>query len=467
MGVSLFISTYFAYNEFMLANLTKFKFHLLLLIIAIFGLWLRFIDYDKIPAFLETADEVMYPWAGITFLQTGTPSSWTWNPSYKNGTHITLWGANFNIVTPWIEKPPLYSLITGLVSMLSGENQLDKVRISTIRLTPLILSFCSIILVGLLAKNFFGKQIALLAAFLYATVPTIVIANRLSLAENLLTPLALLALWMFNLEKEGRWQKLKPYLIGFVCGLSLLTRQFALVLPLTIIAILIIKKEIKQAIVISIISLIFGLTYPLIGLYYDWSLFIRLLNDFHNYYSYGMPQGIINIFRFPMITYKFNLFPDGSILASYLLLLTSPFIFKEKLEMLKLIFFPFAYLILISLLETGEFTFGWHLFPIFPFLAIILAKYLYDFWLNSTYLQALFIFLIIGFSTIRFFFLLSSQNQQSWQLLSVILLLLFSLTVLPRNENLRKITKTGLFIVYSIINVMVILNFNSIYPVVK
>lgn len=445
--------------------MSKLKFLIFLFLIAIIGLILRFSNYDKYPAFLETADEVMYPWAGITFLQTGVPSSWTWNPSYRNGNHITMWGADFNIVTPWIEKPPLYSLITGLVSLLFGENQLDKVRISTIRLTPLILSFCSIILVGLLAKNFFGKQIALLAAFLYATIPTIVIANRLSLAENLLTPLALLALWMFNLEKEGRWQKLKPYLIGFVCGLSLLTRQFALVLPLTIIAILIIKKEIKQAIIISIISLIFGLTYPLIGLYYDWSLFIRLLNDFHNYYSYGMPQGIINIFRFPMITYKFNLFPDGSILAGYLLLLTSPFIFKEKSETLKLLTFPFVYLVLLSLLETGEFTFGWHLFPVFPFLAIILAKCLYDFWLNATYLQTIFIFLIIGFSTIRFFFLLNPQNQQSWQFLSVVLLLLFLLTVLPKNENLRKITKISLFIVYFVVNIMVILNFGSIYPI--
>lgn len=447
--------------------MTKAKFYILLTIIIVGGFFLRFKDYDKIPVFLETADEIMYPWAGITFLQTGTPSSWTWNPSYKDGNHITLWGADFNVVTPWIEKPPLYSLITGTVSLLFGEDQLDKVQISTIRLTPLVLSLFSIILVGLLAKNFFNKQIAILAAFLYATIPTIVIANRLSLTENLLTPLILLALWMFTLEKRGLWQNLKPYLIGFICGLALVTRQFALVLPLTIVAILITKKEIKQAIIIAIISFMFGLIYPLIGLYYDWSLFVRILDDLHNYYSYGIPQGIINIFRFPMITYKFNLFPDGSILAGYLLLLTAPFILKEKLETLKLIAFPFAYLVLLSLLETGEFTFGWHLFPIFPFLAIILAKYLHDFWLNGTYLQAIFIFLIIGFSTIRFFFLLNPQIQPGWQILSPLILVLFSLAVFLKNENFAKIIKIGLFAIYFLINVMIILNFGSIYPIAK
>lgn len=443
------------------------KFLIILLAVAFFGFFLRAINYDKVPAFLETADEVMYPWAGITFLQTGVPSSWTWNPSYSNGNKITLWGADFNIVTPWIEKPPLYSLITGSVALLFGENQFDKVRISTIRITPLILSFFSIILVGLVAKNFFNESVAILASFLYATIPTIVIANRLSLTENLLIPLTLLAIWILTLEKEGRFQKLKPYLIGLVCGLALATRQFAVVLPVTIVIHLIIKKEIKQAAIISIISVVFGLIYPLIGLYFDRPLFMKVLDDLHNYYSYGIPQGINNIFRFPMITYKFNLFPDGSILAGFLLLITSPFIFKEKQEYLRLISFPLAYLVLLALLESGEFTFGWHFYPIFPFIAIILAKFLHDFWSQSTYLQSLFIFLIIGFSTIHLFLLLLPQYQQFWQAIAVVLLLLFSLTVLPRYENIPKMIKIGLFTVYSLVNMIVIVNFDSLYPVVK
>ena len=282
--------------------MSNLRFLIILLAVTLCGFFLRALNYDKVPAFLETADEVMYPWAGLTLLQNGTPSSWTWNPSYQNGNHVTLWGADFNIVTPWIEKPPLYSLITGTVSLMFGENQLDKVSISTIRLTPLVLSFFSIILVGLVAKNFFNGPVAILSAFLYATIPTIVIANRLSLTENLLIPLTLLAIWMLTLQKEGSFQKLKPYLIGLVCGLALATRQFAIVLPLTIVLILITKKEIRQAIIISIISLIFGAIYPLIGLYYDWSLFTRITEDFYKYYSYGLPQGITNIFRFPMIT---------------------------------------------------------------------------------------------------------------------------------------------------------------------
>ena len=194
--------------------MTKTIFHILLIFISTFGLLLRFIDYDRVPAFGETRDEFAYPWAGMTLLQTGVPKSWSWFSAYPDGVIYQKWGGPFHIVSPWLDQQPLYSLISGAWMMLNGSRDLFDVRLSTLRVLPITLSFFTVILTGLLAKALFGNKAGLLSALLYATVPTIVMANRLSLTENLITPISLLVLWLFFQDGRKKWTAMKPYLVG-------------------------------------------------------------------------------------------------------------------------------------------------------------------------------------------------------------------------------------------------------------
>ncbi|KKS80873.1 MAG: Glycosyl transferase family 39, partial [Candidatus Gottesmanbacteria bacterium GW2011_GWC1_43_10] len=155
-------------------------FIILLVAIALLGLGLRLVDYDRLPGFEETQDEFFYPWAGMTMLQRKPPVGWSWFEAYPKREIKTFWGAQYPLVSPWLEKPPLYSLLSGAWMLLSGAKEIWEVRLTVLRLLPIGLSFFTIILTGILATKVFSRPVGIIAALLYATTPTMVMANRMS-----------------------------------------------------------------------------------------------------------------------------------------------------------------------------------------------------------------------------------------------------------------------------------------------
>ncbi|MBI2327301.1 hypothetical protein HYU92_03175 [Candidatus Curtissbacteria bacterium] len=128
-----------------------------------------------------------------------------------------------------------------------------------------------------------------------------------------------------------------------------------------------------------------------------------------------------------------------------------------------LLAFPFATLVLLSELEGGKTFFGWHLFPLFPFLSILLAKAFYDLWQNPNLLKSLFFYLILGSSTVRFFLLLTLQSQKSWQWILGTLLVILIVGFFPKTAY-RRIVLLAYFMVFFVVNVLVVINLNQIYP---
>lgn len=446
----------------------RFRFVVILFAIAFLGLFLRLIKYDSIPPFTETQDEFFYPWAGMTLIKTGVPVGWSWFPSYPDRNIVVYWGATYPLVSPWVEKPPLYSLITGTAVIISGANQLKEVRLSVIRLVPVFLSFSTIILVGLLAKIIFNETIGVTSALLYATVPAIVMANRLSLVENLLTPICLLALIIFG---TNYFRKFSFPLITLLCGLAILTKNIGVALPLSIGLIYLLKRDWKHLVMLGISSFLFFLVHPLIGLYYDWNLYVNVLNEYRtNLATVGLPQIIQTIFSFPTIGSKERLFHDGSLLAGYILFLSAPFWLKDQgflneEKYYLFLSFPFIYLLLLGLLESGgtRFSFfGWHVYPLFPFLMVVVARALKSIFQSANLFMSAFFYLIIGFSSIRFLLLVFPEFKETWQyILVMIFLVLFPVLFLRRKAI--KITLLTLFGIYLLINVLVVFNLDKIY----
>lgn len=446
--------------------MSKISLYPVLFLIALFGLSLRLIDYYKVPPFGETKDEFIYPWAGMSLIKSGVPVTWSDFVSYREITRINLWGEDFRIISPWLDKPPLYALITGSVALFAGQGEFEEVRLSTIRLVPIFLSFLTIILVGLLSQKIFNRQIALIVSILYASVPTIVMANRMSLTENLLTPISLLVLWLFSQDGRKKWTAMKPYLVGLGCGLAIITKQVGMTLPITILALYAIDKQWKNAVIVFVISVIFGLIHPLIGLYYDWGLYFNVMKELRWAHGLGLPETIVTLFRFPGIGHKERIFLDGSILAGLLLLLTAPFWLKIQenyKKILPILIFPFIYLTLMVLIDGGQTWYGWYLFPLFPFLTILIGKAIYDLWQKPNFLQSLFFYLILGSSTVRFFLLIRPEFQRSWQtILGLFLLILVGGFILK--TNYQRLILVVFFAIFLIINVLVIINLNLIYP---
>ena len=192
-------------------------------------------------------------------------------------------------------------------------------------------------------------------------------------------------------------------------------------------------------------SIVIGSIYPLIGFLYDWHLFLRVINDYQGYYLYGVPLGITNIFRFPMITNTFSPFLDGTILAGYILIVASPFIHRSNKKRLQFYAFPILYLVLLAIIESGHFTFGWHLYPLFPFVAIILANIIQEIWGKPRILESIFLFLLFGFSTLHFLSTLSPMIQAHWQIIPIFSVSIIALLSMLKNNKYLRITLITFF----------------------
>ncbi len=467
------------------------RFLILLCIIACLGFGLRVIDYDRIPPFAETQDEFFYPWSGMTFLQTGKPVAWSWFPAYKARTIVNYWGAQYPLVSPWVEKPPLYSLITGIWVLLHNERALNQVRLSVVRVIPVFLSLGTIFLTGLLAKRVFSPIVGLVAALIYSTIPSMVMASRLSLTENLLTPIMILTLYIFLGEEKSKiWF---PVLIGLGCALAILTKDIGMALPVVLGIFYILQRNWKGLLIIGICSSIAIIIHPLMGFYYDWSLFKNVMLDYRIAHSLsGLPQLVTTLFQFPVVGSKEHLFPDGGMLMGYLLFFTSPFwLLKNeqtrsfsmvkfnwlpksfKLPMLDnnwkteiLIGVPLVYFVLLSMLASGEgwSYFGWHVYPLFPFLTILMAKIFIDLWQKPNLTWLLTLTLILGASTIRFIFIsLPREIQHRWQYVYVGLFASIFLGFVTQNQRFLRLFLLGLFICFIGVNIYTVFNLSHLY----
>ncbi|KKS84086.1 MAG: Glycosyl transferase family 39 [Candidatus Gottesmanbacteria bacterium GW2011_GWA1_43_11] len=458
---------------------SRFPFIAILACIAIFGVLLRLVSYDTLPPHGETADEFLYPWAGMSLITTGVPSSWSWFTSYSEGTVYNKWGGPFRIVSPWLEKPPLYSLLSGSWMLATGARDFFDVRLSVLRLLPITLSFVTIVLVGALAAKVLTPATGLLAALLYATIPTIAVSNRFSLTENLLTPLILLTLLAYYYFLESKRKLAFGLLLATGVFLAVLTKQIGISLLITISVLLLAQRTWKMLGLVVLAGLAgFGIYYGM-GIYYGWEQFMRVQNEFQQVFtSAGLPELMASLFSFSTVGRKDHLLFDGSMLLGYLILFAAPLwtaveihtaslIGAARSKTFALFLFPFVFLVCLSLVASGAgFSFyGWHVFPLFPFITIFLAQMLLNYWRGKlSPFTSLIIFLFLASSTLRFGLTIFDQNHQiSWQpQLMFLLCIIIGLELLPHKLRVKGLLT--LFIVYLAINVLTVWRMGLFIP---
>ena len=462
----------------------RHKFIIYLILIALLGFGLRLIDYTQVPVKGETKDEFMYPWAGMSLLKTGVPTSWSNFDAYKNFQKVKIWGEEYRLVTPWFDKPLLYPLIAGSLMLATGATTFDQVNLSILRLIPIILSCLSIFLLGLITRKIFQEKIALLASLLYTIIPTFVLSSRLSLVENLLIPLSLSAIYLL----QDKLNTKKTIYLGIICGLGLLTKQIGIWIYFSAALILFLNKQYKHLFYLTAIFAIFAGIFFLSLITYDLSLYLKVMSNFRIAHALsGLPELLTSIFRFPGISQKSQPFLDGSILLGLILLLSSPLWLKPSKPNLNILseqsiknqslaltdkklsfmFFPFLYLLFLSAVESSAPAygyFGWHIYPIFPFLAIVLAKFFMEIYQNLDIPKLILLIFTIGASSIRFIFLtLPREALYRWQYLYFGLIIVFVLVFFMKNK-LQKKALLGLFAVYLLINIYTVINLKIIYP---
>lgn len=438
-------------------------FYWFLLCITVIGLILRLNHYESIPPFGQTRDEFIYPWIGMSLIQQGIPITWSDFASYPTGEIIEKWGVNWRFVSPSLEKPPLYSLIIGGFSLLAGFRDFFDVRLSVIRLIPIFLSGITIALTAILGKKAFNASIGLLSAVIVATTPMMVLGHRLSLTENLLTPIALMSLLGLTLNNK----RIGLYFSVIGSLLAVLTKQSGIAVAIVILMYFISQKAYKQFFLISLVTIL-GLTVtPLMGLYYDWDLYRSVTEELRQAHALGLPETIATLFRFPGIAHKEAIFLDGTMLAGFILLLAAPFGLLQKLKKETswlFLGFPFIYLLVLTFMDAGQTWYGWYLYPLFPFISLVVGYSFYELWKERNSLQLIFFFLITATSSLRFILLIQpKQLAQNWQfILFCMAFLIFGMWFYEKGRFQKPLLYTLLGL-YIVINIISIWHFPAIY----
>lgn len=367
------------------------KLYLVALITVIFvGFWLRNSNLSTVPRHGATFDEFAWTWQGINLIQKGIPISWSSHPQYTQKYHLTYQGAAFWIVQPYLEHPPLFGLVAGSFAILNGAKDMYHVTLANIRPLALLLGLFSIFMVFTLCKELYGTKTALLASFLYATIPTVVIGSRIVQNENFLIPFWLLSLYLLALYlRTGK--KALMILAGVVAGLLSLAKVPWLVVGLSLSIILVFKGKWKDALLTGLLTFAIFSLFFLYGIHYNKELFFSLWGFQLQRYDISF-SGLFSVFTNPLLVDRYYL--DGWILFGWFSMFAAFKNFKKNFFILV----PFiAYFILYIFAIPNEPAHGWYRYPFYPFMIISTALFIKEEYVRPS-LSLVFFLLVVGLS---------------------------------------------------------------------
>ena len=368
--------------------------YVLLCGILLFGFWLRSNNLYVWPRLGATFDEYAWTWLGMSLIQNHVPTSWSPHPEYKVVRDITYQHTHFRLVTPYLEHPPLFGLLVGDYALLSGAKDMFHVNLQHIRGFALMLGLLSIGMLFLFVREVYGEKIAIVASFLYAIIPSVVVGSRLVENENFFIPIFLFALYLIvrYIRSNSVWFR---NVAAILCGLLILAKVPWAAATLGIVLIFFFLRRYKDAwIFLAIVIPIFALFF-LYGIYFDKELFFNLWSLQLNRYDITF-NSMFALFTYPVLTDR--LFVDGWIYFGWvaLLLLGIKDFRKHMFILLPFLAYFFVFVYAIPN-EPGH---GWYRYPFFPFLVIAITLFMKEYFLKNHFLTFFFL-LFTGLSMLQ------------------------------------------------------------------
>ena len=345
------------------------------LIVAVaLALGLRAYQYDLIPFHHETADEYQHGWEGWTLLHEGAPAAWTFYPQIYPPGKMTpfLWfGDSYYLARPYFDHPPGFSLLIGAVSSTLGARTMLECTLRRMRVVPVLLGAFTTFLVGCAGWKMLPRLSAgTIAALVYATLPTIVLGNRLVKAENLLAPLMLLlTLWLNAYSSRGRPRELAK--IVAACAAAVWAKATGVALPVAAALILARQRQGKAVAAVALGTAAAIGAYLLYGAAFDWSLFMRVLGlQTSKQVALRTLLDLEGISRIVSLQFGGGWYLWLAMAAAWMVL------GKQRALMA-----PAAvYLGLLALTADARAVFGWYRLPLFPYLCLAGGWFLSEWW---------------------------------------------------------------------------------------
>lgn len=351
-------------------------------------------NYASYPQRGATSDEYTYAFLGQSLITKHMPVSWSFFGDYTNKFNLTIRGIFFPMVYPYFDHPPLFGLLVGGWALLNGQSAYQEVQLSTIRVIPIVLYMISSLLLFFIAKKLYGYKTALFSLLIYGTTTTFIVQGRVVLAENLLTPLILLGIFLY-LAYRKTMRVYQVVLLGLVAGLAYWAKETGIIVVLTLLLIFVFDKiKRKNIFIFSAVSLIFILLYVLYGLYYNGALFFAI-QTIQSSRPIG-PETFPFIISTPIIINK--IYQDGWYLFGFFALFNMLINYKKNI----FVAVPtLVYLLIMVTSLTKEGMSGWYMIPLFPFMALSISHLLVSGIKEKNWVVFL-LFFFVGLSEIKY-----------------------------------------------------------------
>ncbi|MDO8573426.1 MAG: glycosyltransferase family 39 protein [Candidatus Daviesbacteria bacterium] len=349
------------------------SFHVLIFfLVLIFTFILRTHNFDRFPV-MGHLEEQMFAWAGIHLIERGIPRAWTsldfperavvykGAVSYNGGDPVV----HVKLVEPWLEHPPLFSLLVGEFAHLYKANRDDVVPTSFIRTPLMIAALLVSIMIFLVARLISGYWSGILAMLIYGVTPILVLGSRLAVPENIIALLYIAVIYLlikFQLHQKFRFLLTIPLLVG-IAGLSKATGFFIIFLAIYTV---LIKQKYKYALYLFAAILPFIALFFAYGLYFDPEIFWRI-----NAIQSSRPVGFASLgWFFVSPAFDINELLDGWFI--FLLLSAAFFLFSPLSGLKRFISLAFVFWIAVVMFSGGEADLlPWYRYPAYPLLAIL------------------------------------------------------------------------------------------------
>ena len=250
----------------------------LLAAVALVGLLLRTHDYALAPVPSDNRDELGWAWSGLTLLTRHVPYAWSYLKAYPGVSLLAINGATYPIVHPWLDHPPLFSLLMGGWAWVRGARDLADVTPEMIRPVAIALSTLSIALLYALGRRVLSWQAALVGSALLATAPVAVLFGRAVESENLLAPLLLTSLVLTHRLLTGESGRPAMAVLAVVCVAASLTKVPGVAVGIACGAVLLLGGRWWWAALAAGSGVLGLLLYAGYGALLDWHTFMAVLS---------------------------------------------------------------------------------------------------------------------------------------------------------------------------------------------
>lgn len=354
---------------------------------------LKLHEYERWPS-PSHAEELLYSWSGIYLIETGVPVSWSALPYPKE--KIVFDGVigdphgiflPAQLMKPWLDEPPLYSIISGGVAHLFHDAKDVVLPTAHTRIPSVLTSLATMFLVFYVGKTFLGEKLGILAMCIYGTAPIFVFGARLSVPENIFALFVILSVLLINsYVKNPRWWF--ALLFGLIAAASGLMKPTGFFFAPIFIFYALQKRRWKDGITIFTLTVIGVLFFIAYGWTYDWELFkyiVRIQGG-----RFPGWTSLSHILTTP--AYDIYTFFDGWYVFCFIFALIYILGRKKKEPQMQILTMVFVYWLLVGVFSgTEQDLLPWYRYMIFPLLPLFGALGIRSIYKNPTFLNIVFI----------------------------------------------------------------------------